>query len=117
MTEAVIRQRARHLRRNMTDAERALWSRLRKRQLKGLQFRRQYPLGRDIVDFVCLEQRLVIEVDGGQHNDQQAYDATRTSWLEAQGYRVLRFWNNDVLTQTHAVVESIAASLRSQNRG
>jgi len=101
----------------MTDAERALWSRLRKRQLKGLLFRRQYPLGRYIVDFVCLEQRLVIEVDGGQHNDQQTYDAMRTPWLEAQGYRVLRFWNNDVLTQTHAVVESIAASLRSKNRG
>lgn len=114
MTEALIRHRARQLRRNMTDAERVLWSRLRKRQLEGYRFRRQYPLGRYIVDFICLQQRLVIEIDGGQHNDQQTYDDMRTTWLEAQGYRVLRFWNNDVLDYTEAVVEIIAAALGSE---
>jgi very-short-patch-repair endonuclease len=98
----------------MTDAERVLWGRLRKRQLKGCSFRRQYPLGRYIVDFICLQQRLVIEVDGGQHNDQRAYDAMRTTWLEAQGYRVLRFWNNEVLNHTQAVIETIAAALTSE---
>jgi very-short-patch-repair endonuclease len=97
----------------MTDAERVLWRRLRKRQVKGCQFRRQYALGRYIVDFICLQQRLIIEIDGGQHNDQQTYDAKRTTWLEAQGYRVLRFWNNEVRDHTEAVVEAIAAALAS----
>jgi very-short-patch-repair endonuclease len=98
----------------MTEAERALWRRLRKRQLKGCLFRRQFALGRYIVDFVCLQQRLIIEIDGGQHNDQQTYDAKRTTWLEAQGYRVLRFWNNDVLERIDAVVEIIAAAIGSR---
>jgi very-short-patch-repair endonuclease len=98
----------------MTEAERALWRRLRKRLLKGCLFRRQFALGRYIVDFVCLQQRLIIEIDGGQHNDQQTYDAKRTTWLEAQGYRVLRFWNNDVLERIDAVVEIIAAAIGSR---
>jgi very-short-patch-repair endonuclease len=98
----------------MTEAERALWRRLRKRQLKGCLFRRQFALGRYIVDFVCLQQRLIIEIDGGQHNDQQTYDAKRTTWLEAQGYRVLRFWSNDVLERIDAVVEIIAAAIGSR---
>ncbi len=95
----------------MTEAERALWSRLRKRQLRGCLFRRQYPLGRYIVDFVCLEQRLIIEVDGGQHNEQRTYDERRTAWREEQGYRVLRFWNNEVLNERQAVVETIFQAL------
>jgi very-short-patch-repair endonuclease len=74
----------------MTDAERALWGRLRKRQVSGFAFRRQFPLGHYIVDFVCLAERLIVELDGGQHIEQQEYDTRRTAWLEKQGYRVIR---------------------------
>ncbi len=101
--------RARSLRRNGTDAEPRLWSRLRGRQLAGARFRRQQPIGAYIVDFYGAEANLVIEVDGGQHGDE---GPTRTRWLEAQGYRVVRFWNNDVLAHTDGVLELIAAALR-----
>ena len=111
MRSTILRDRARRLRKEMTDAERALWARLRRRQLNGFPFRRQYPLGRYIVDFVCLAQRLVIELDGGQHSVQQDYDAKRTAWLEKQGYRVIRFWDNDVLLETDTVVASIFEAL------
>src|ERR1043166_5624530 len=94
---------ARRLRENPMDAEIRLWSKLRRRQLDGHRFRRQVPLGRYIADFVCLEQRLIVEVDGGQHSDNPVDDA-RTAWLEAQGFRVLRFWNNDVLANTEGVL-------------
>ena len=100
-------RRARTLRKNMTDTESCLWSRLRKRQINGCKFRRQFPLDRYIVDFVCLEARLVIEVDGGQHAEQTANDEMRDKWLASQGFRVLRFWNHDVLRETDAVVEKI----------
>jgi len=93
-----------------------LWRRLRRRQLLGRKFRRQQPLGRYIVDFVCLEARLVIEVDGSQHLEQQSYDGARRRWLERQGYRVLRFWNNEVLAETDAVVETIAQVLEQPAR-
>ncbi|MEX1152671.1 endonuclease domain-containing protein [Parvibaculum sp.] len=106
-------QRARNLRRNMTDAERRLWGRLRNDAL-GYRFRRQHPLGVYVVDFVCLERRLVVEVDGGQHNEPAglAHDARRTEWLEADGYEILRFWNNDALARTDDVVETIWHALR-----
>ncbi len=94
----------------MTDAEHALWRRLRAKQL-GAKFRRQHPFGPYFLDFVCLEHKLVVEVDGGQHADQQAYDHARTDMLERAGFRVLRFWNNDVLCQTDAVVEAIYLAL------
>jgi very-short-patch-repair endonuclease len=110
-TMAVMRQRAQRLRAEPTDAERALWFRLRRRQVLGYKFRRQQPLGPYIVDFVCLEKRLVVEVDGSQHQEQQPYDEIRTRWLESQGYRVLRFWNNEVLDTIDAVVETIAEQL------
>ncbi len=97
----------RDLRREMTDAERLLWRHLRRRQVEGLKFRRQHPLGRFIVDFVCIEAALVIEVDGGQHGERQAQDAARTAWLNRQGYRVLRFWNNEVLNDIDAVRQAI----------
>lgn len=103
-------ERARQLRRNMTDAERRLWSRLRRRKLHGRRFRRQHPIGPFIADFACPEEKLVIELDGGQHAERKEQDAARTRWLAARGYRVLRFWNNDVLTQTDAVVQVIAAA-------
>ena len=104
--------RARVLRKNPTDAERALWKHLRLRQLGGHRFRRQQPIGHYIVDFVCLEKRLVIELDGGQHPQQVDYDLTRSTWLQSQGFRILRFWNNQVLEETDAVKETILGSLQ-----
>lgn len=85
---------ARELRKSMTDAERKLWRGLRLRQMHGHKFRRQFPLGCYIVDFVCLEARLIIEVDGGQHADEEYGDAKRDAWLTEQNFRVLRYWNN-----------------------
>jgi very-short-patch-repair endonuclease len=103
---------ARTLRRHSTDAERVLWRHLRARQLTGVKFRRQQPLGPYVVDFVCLENRLVVEVDGGQHARQRQADAERDAWLTRQGYRVLRFWNNDVLREPAAVLQSIDRAVR-----
>ena len=101
--------RARNLRKRMTDAEIKLWQALRLKQIIGIRFRRQAPLGKYIVDFVSHEQKLIIELDGGQHNDhtQIKYDAQRTEWLETQGYRVQRFWNNDILLHLDAVLDII----------
>ncbi|TBV74434.1 endonuclease domain-containing protein [Pseudoxanthomonas winnipegensis] len=96
---------ARALRREMTDAERLLWRHLRGGQLKGLKFRRQHPIPPYIADFCCVELKLIIELDGGQHSEQS--DATRTKFLESQGWRVVRYWDNEVLTQIEAVVEAI----------
>jgi very-short-patch-repair endonuclease len=97
----------RELRRTMTDAERKLWSILRSRQLNSLKFRRQHPFEDYILDFVCLEEDLVIEVDGGQHQERLAEDNNRTKALEKAGFRVMRFWNHDVLRQTEAVAALI----------
>ena len=112
--------RARRLRRDATDAERRLWYRLRARQIDGAKFVRQDPIGPYVVDFVCREQRLIIEVDGGQHATDTR-DALCDGWLSDRGYRVLRFWNNDVLSNTNGVLEAIAAALLdaagAQNRG
>ena len=95
---------ARSLRRNATDAERTLWRMLRNRRLNGRKFRRQQRMGRYIVDFVCQDARLVVELDGGQHaNDTPE----RTQSLEGAGYRVLRFWNNDVLNNLDGVLQTI----------
>ena len=103
--------RAKELRRNQTDAERTLWKHLRDRRLEGYKFRRQRPLGRYIVDLICLEAKLIVEVDSGQHSGQQLYDSERDEWLESQGYRVLRFWSTQVLNETEAVKEVILAAL------
>src|SRR5690348_6192197 len=100
--------RARELRVDATDAERRLWYRLRSRQIEGAKFVRQERIGQYVVDFVCRDQRLIIEVDGGQHATDPR-DVTRDQWLGERGYRVLRFWNNDVLANTEGVLESIAA--------
>jgi very-short-patch-repair endonuclease len=105
------RSRVKALRNNPTDTERTLWQHLRLRQFRGYKFRRQQPLGDYIVDFVCLEKRLVIEVDGGQHTSQVAYDEQRTTWLEAQGFHGLRFWNNEVLQNIKGVKEAIWQAL------
>lgn len=105
--------RARHLRHQLTDAEKALWQRLRDKQLSGFRFRRQAPVGDYIVDFACFSPRLVIELDGGQHAQtaHQKHDAARTVWLESQGFRVIRFWNNDALQNTDGVVMEIIGVL------
>jgi very-short-patch-repair endonuclease len=105
---------ARELRRHQTDAERTLWYVLRAYRLAGHKFRRQAPIGPYIADFVCHEAHLIIELDGGQHAVRQGYDAERTRWLAAQGFRVLRFWNVDVLQSTDSVSESIALALQSK---
>ena len=109
--------RARQLRRNMTEAEKRLWSRLRSNRL-GVHFRRQHRVGPYIVDFACLERKLIVEVDGGQHNepDGLAHDARRTVFLNRDGYTVLRFWNNEVLGRTDDVVETIWHHLNPANR-
>ena len=104
--------KARHLRIHPTEAEKRLWTVLRRQQFEGHRFRRQAPIGRHIIDFVCLRRRLVVEIDGGQHAYRVQADAARTAWLESQGFRVLRFWNNDVLGNTNGVVEAIRQALR-----
>jgi very-short-patch-repair endonuclease len=102
---------ARALRKNPAEAERAFWRHLRLRQLQGHKFRRQQPLGNYILDFVCFEKRLIIALDGGQHSERAALDSQRTAWLETQGFRVLRFWNHDVLRNVEAVKEAIREAL------
>jgi very-short-patch-repair endonuclease len=98
---------ARSLRKNQTDAERLLWQKLRNRQLLNVKFRRQFPIEPYIADFVCLEPKLIIELDGSQHFDQISYDNKRTDFLKQRGFEVLRFWNNDVFNNTEGVLESI----------
>ena len=95
----------------MTDAEQALWRVLRSRQLEGFKFRRQHSIGRFVVDFVCLEQKLIVEVDGGQHAGQVEADAERTAYLQDKGFRVIRFWNNEVLTEMDGVAVRLLATL------
>lgn len=114
--ERVMKQvtKARALRKRSSDAERLLWSRLRNRRLFGLKFRRQEPIGEYIVDFVCREQNLIIELDGGHHQEQIAPDLRRTAWLNSRGFRVVRYWNNDVLRDLDSVLESIRLALESQ---
>lgn len=102
---------ARQLRQQMTDAERLLWRHLRGRQLAGAKFRRQQPVGPYVADFIHFESRLIIEADGGQHNDAPR-DATRDAWLAAQGYRVLRFWNHDILTNIESVMTAVLLALK-----
>ncbi|MBE0480271.1 MAG: endonuclease domain-containing protein [Dehalococcoidia bacterium] len=103
---------ARGLRQEQTEAESSLWAVLRRGQVNGLKFRRQHPLGRYIVDFVSLETRLVIEIDGGQHEMlTKTRDEQRTAWLERRGFRVIRFWNNEVLKNIEGVVEKIRETL------
>lgn len=106
------RVRARSLRETPTDAETLLWFHLRDRRLANHQFRRQRPIGPYFADFACLEAKLIVELDGGQHVEAVEYDEDRTRFVQAQGYRVLRFWNNDVLMQTGTVLEQILIALQ-----
>jgi len=102
--------KAKHLRRELTCAERKLWSVLRNAQLEGAKFRRQQPIGPFIADFVCQQHRLIVEANGGQHSESVT-DDRRTAFLESIGYRVLRFWNNDILSNLDGVAGVIAAAL------
>ena len=106
------RTRARRLRKDSTDAESALWNLIRNRQLLGYKFRRQVPVGKYIADFACLERMLVVELDGGQHQEQADYDAGRTLWLESQGFMVIRFWNSEVLGNPEGVQQAILTALK-----
>jgi very-short-patch-repair endonuclease len=103
--------RAQELRNNATDAERKLWQHVSRRQLGGYKFSRQMPLGPFICDFMCREAKLVVELDGGQHGDRVEQDASRTRFLETGGYRVIRFWNNDVLGNVDGVLQTILEAL------
>jgi very-short-patch-repair endonuclease len=94
----------------MTDAELRLWYRLRAHRFNGLKFKRQAPIGPYIVDFICFDHKMIIEVDGGQH-DERAQDRRRDEWLRKEGYRVMRFWNSDVLKQTDVVLNEISSAI------
>jgi very-short-patch-repair endonuclease len=107
-------ERARRLRRASTDAERKLWYRLRSRSVDGYKFVRQEPIGPYVADFVCRERRLIVEVDGSQHADSKR-DLIRSLWLVEHRYKVLRFWNNDVLSNIDGVLEAIALALNESN--
>jgi len=98
---------AKDLRQHQTDAEQRLWYHLRAHRFMNLKFKRQKPIGRYIVDFICMEHMLVIELDGGQHATQGRYDEERDLWLREQGYKVMRFWNHDVMQRLDDVVERI----------
>ena len=104
---------AKRLRYEMTDAERVLWREVRAHRFAGFKFKRQEPLGLYVVDFVCYEAKLIVELDGGQHANQQEADAERTRWLESRGFRVVRFWNNDVLANIAGVMHEIKKMLNS----
>ena len=107
---------ARELRRSLTRVERRLWTHLRAKRFHGWHIRRQVPIGRYVADFVCEKARVIVEVDGGQHSESVASDAQRTQWLESQGYRVLRYWNNEVLQNLEGVLETLLAAL-NKNAG
>ena len=102
---------AKVLRKNSTDAENWLWRQLRAKRFGNHKFKRQQPLGKFIVDFVCFDAKLVIELDGGQHAEQAVEDAARVAWLERQGFHVLRFWNNELMTNLEGVLAQILKKL------
>jgi very-short-patch-repair endonuclease len=103
---------ARTLRRDTSDAEQRFWQHLRNRQMGGAKFRRQHPIGPFIADFCCIEANLVVEVDGGQHAERPEEDERRTAYMGSKGYRVIRFWNNEVLQRLESVLQEIEAELK-----
>ncbi len=113
-TKETLQTRARYLRKASTDTENHLWYYLRGRRLSRYKFKRQVPIGNYIIDFVCLYKKLIIELDGGQHAKAHSYDEKRTVFLESQGYKLLRFWNNEVLTETETVLDVIYHELHNR---
>ena len=113
-TTEQLRNDVRRLRREQTEAESLLWQNLRAKRLGGAKFRRQHLIGDHIVDFCCLRSRLVIEIDGGQHTEDTENDAARTARLEARGFKVIRFWNDNVLRNLEGVLTSIQDALRER---
>ena len=109
-TTSKVFANAKELRHNLTPAEQKLWAALRNDQL-GFNFRRQHAIGPFVTDFCCIKKKLVIELDGGQHLEQEQYDQERSQYLQAKGYRVLRFWNNDVINDLNAVITVIQEAL------
>jgi len=114
-TTPEIFRRAKELHRNMTPAEARLWSRLRAHQLQGVHFRNQHAIGNYVVDFCTPRKKLIIELDGSQHLEQEGYDNERTLFLESRGYRVLRFWNNDIMNDIEGVLNAIEIALEGNN--
>ncbi len=110
---AKLRENAKTLRRHQTGAEGVFWYNVRARRLAGSKFRRQYPVGPFIADFVCLEAKLIVELDGGQHAVRQDYDRSRDAVLESKGFRVMRVWNNDLLTNRDGVMDTVVRELQS----
>ena len=110
-----MRRYARSLRTNQTDAERLLWSRLRRRQLAGFKFRRQHQIGLYICDFACVEAGVIVELDGSQHAENLDYDLLRDRFLRSAGFEVLRFWNSDVLGRTDDVLDTIHAAVEQRS--
>jgi very-short-patch-repair endonuclease len=111
MNERKLLGNAKRLRTHQTEAETRLWYHLRAHRFMGLKFKRQKPIGRYIVDFVCVERRMIIEIDGGQHAERLVYDQHRDAWLRSRGYTVLRFWDNEVMKQLEDVLEQIRCTL------
>lgn len=116
--DAMANERARHLRRNQTEAERRLWLYLKDMKREGFHFRRQCPVGPYVADFLCYSARIIVEVDGGQHGLDAGieHDRRRDEWFVENGYRVLRYWNNDVLGNTQGVMETILSILNEGKR-
>ncbi len=106
-----LTEKSKSLRNEPTEAERILWAQIKQRGLKGHKFRRQQPIGEYIVDFVCFEEALIIELDGGQHQAKEVYDGKRDEWLASEGFEVLRFWNNEVTENLAGVIEKILETL------
>ncbi|MBL8518102.1 MAG: endonuclease domain-containing protein [Betaproteobacteria bacterium] len=115
-TQIITEKRPRQLRNSATDAERLVWQHLRNRQRLGAKFRRQHALGNYIVDFVSFDAMLIVELDGGQHAEQAAYDTQRDAFLSASGFKVLRFWNSDVMTNLDGVASTIHSETESRQR-
>ena len=110
----IIRSHAKQLRRELTPEEKRFWYLLRSRRFADYKFRRQHPVGHYIVDFACCEARLAIELDGGQHQERQGYDARRTAWLNQKGWHIIRFWNNELWQNEEAVLWQILQALQTR---
>jgi very-short-patch-repair endonuclease len=110
-----MKENARILRKTMTDAEHRIWYFLRDRRLKGYKFARQYIIGPYITDFICRDKKIILEVDGGQHSEAIAYDTKRTQFLEKQGYKVIRVWNNEVFKNIEGVLETLLVALGDED--